>query len=152
MIPFNLFKYIYLRNINYILAIYLPFSIILYMLLALVMRSNEESVIILLLILLPLLIFLFFFNKFILNKLIFKEYEKIKVETELKKVNVKLTIMFILVVRVSLIIPSLGFSKIATFLFNNELLIGLFCLIVGTVMDYYITNIFLEKYIKVEEK
>lgn len=151
MIPFKLFKYIYFRNIIYGIIITLPVVIITDIFLFTIEKLVGKHVIFLSIALLAMLIIIVLANKFILNKIIFKEYKRIKVNTSLQSVNIKLTIMFIIFTRLIFIIPSFGFMKMANLLFNNYNISLLFSSIISIFIEYYITNLFLERYITVSE-
>lgn len=151
MIPFKLFKYIYFRNIVYSIIITLPIIIITNIILFIIEKLVGKHVIFLSIALLVMLIMIVLANKFILNKLIFKKYKKIKVNTNLQTINIKLTILFIIITRLIFIIPSLGFAKLASLLFNNHNISLLFSSIISIVIEYYMTNLFIERYITVSE-
>ena len=156
MIPFKLFKYIYFRNILYgFIATTLLVAILTILSLSFA-NVLKESVILFVISYIVSILISIFINKFILRELLFKKYKRITVNTDLKSVSIKFTIIFILITRIAVAIPYFGFIKMFSLLCGNNLFLFTFFLLLCSMMyilgDYYVTNLFLEKYITVNEK
>ena len=137
----------------YGILITIPIIIITTILLLSIRNITQEAAGILSIITLFVLpIIAFYVNKFILNKIIFKKYKRIIVNTEFQSISKKLTILFVLIARVATSIPSFGFMKVTNLLFDNSILSLILGLIICIFIEYCTINLFLEKYITVSEK
>lgn len=156
MIPFKLFKYIYFRNVIYGFVITtLIVAIMTFLSLSFANALKESNLLSIISVLISILITLLA-NKFILNKLLFKKYKRIVINTDLKSVSIKFTVLFILMTRITVSIPYFGFLKMFSILCeNNQTLLSIsfiLCSIVYILAEYYVINSFFGKYITVSEK
>ena len=157
MIPFKLFKYIYFRSIIYGAVILTVVFAIMAVIHLIVSNSLKEQTNVLFFAI--NMIIVVFVNKFVLNKVLFKKYKKITINTDLKSVNIKLATictLIILLSRIIVAIPCIGFVKVFNLLFGNNLIslsICIILLLIGCILaEYYAINLFLGKYITVSEK
>ena len=185
MIPFNLFIYICVRGFLYSLLYSFLFIVGIWVLLLIltifgiamvsssrgklshftntIMSFNEESIIILvsILIVLFIIVIIFCINKLVLNKMIFKPYKKIKIETNMKSISNKFTIIYLLYTGLIPLVCNILLEtlinkpkNIEQFI-NNTNNIGEILLLIcifEIIIFYVIQNTFLEKHISVSWK
>ena len=169
MIPFSLFKYIFFRGVLYsimygtlsMICAFIGIYALLFIPEILHFSKNTNIILIVVATFLFVIFALFYVHKLILNKIIFKQYNRIKIDTSIKSISNKFTIMYILyTVFISVICNTIleiliyKPKDIEQFFHRPESSFKILLLlnIIGIIIYYIIENIFLEKYINVSWK
>ena len=153
MIPFKLFKYIYANEILYTIIYVIlatPVIGILFLLNILVSKNSLHIPILVISVLCGIFVVLYV-SKFVLNKVVFSEYKKIKITTNLETIDWGFFLKLFILRTVATILIELIFYGISYILniINIKNIIDFICFITEIIVDYCIYNWYLSKHISV---
>ncbi|MBR1943855.1 MAG: hypothetical protein IJ848_00055 [Alphaproteobacteria bacterium] len=92
----------------------------------------------------------FYIHTIILNKIMFKPYKRITIDTEMKTISNKFTVSFTGFTILS-IIPTIGIAKLVFSFVSSYMISMILCFIINSFIGYGFMNWFLSKYITVSE-
>ena len=150
MIPFNFFKYIYLRDMLYLFCggIFIGFINGFALSFAGTFAPDINNFIPKYNIITTLFnaFYMFFIIKFVLNEVLFTKYKNIEIITNINKINWKLILIYFIPRLLSLLV----LRFIVNYLFSNSINAMIIHTLISTIPDYFIVNYILSRYIKVQ--
>ena len=151
MIPFQLFKYIYCRNIVYFALMGIIMRYIFIFLFGLTNRIAVEVQPLFYLLNVFLMIgFVIILTKYIMKELVFRKYKRITIGTKMQCISINFVLMFLFINLLS-IIPIIGFYKLNNIIFCNGIILATVNFSIRMFIEYCVLNVFLSKYITVSK-